>query len=57
MSRAPAAFWTLLALMLGVPSAARAQSNRVFASARTGNDLNSCSNVATPCQSLQGAVN
>src|SRR5262249_59893223 len=38
------------------PSVARAQAYRVFASARSGNDANDCSNIATPCQTLQGAV-
>lgn len=35
---------------------AAAQSNRVFASALTGNDANSCNNINTPCQTFQGAV-
>lgn len=44
--------------VLGVwAPAVRAQSNRVFASARSGNDLNSCNSITTPCQTLQGAVN
>lgn len=47
----------LAVTLLGLPAAAFAQPNRVFASARSGSDLNSCSDVATPCQSLQGAVN
>jgi len=44
----------LLALAPGCP--ALAQANRVFASARTGSDLNSCGNINTPCQTLQAAV-
>lgn len=52
----------LIRLLLGVfvltaASSARAQSNRVFASARSGNDLNSCNSITTPCQSFQGAMN
>ena len=35
---------------------ARAQVARVFLSG-TGDDLNDCSNMTTPCRSLQGAVN
>jgi len=46
----------VILLALAAP-AAHAQANRVFASARSGNDLNTCSNIATPCQTLQGAVN
>lgn len=36
---------------------ARAQANRVFASARSGSDANVCNAITTPCQTLQGAVN
>jgi hypothetical protein len=43
-------------LVLGAASPALALANRVFVSARSGNDLNSCDNVATPCQTLAGAV-
>lgn len=43
-------------LCLAPAAKARAQSNRVFASARSGSDANDCSNIKTPCQSLQGAV-
>ncbi len=32
-------------------------AHRVFASARSGSDANSCDSVLTPCQTLQGAVN
>lgn len=47
-----------ISVLLFVPAAtARAQVNRVFVSARSGNDLSSCSNINTPCQTLQGAVN
>ena len=31
-------------------------ANRVFASARSGNDANSCDNVNTPCKTFVGAV-
>ena len=31
-------------------------ANRVFASARSGNDANSCDNVNTPCKTFAGAV-
>lgn len=44
-------------ILLGAGADAQAQSNRVFASARAGNDLNFCNNINTPCQTLQGAVN
>src|ERR1700686_956347 len=30
--------------------------NRVFVSARSGNDANSCGNILTPCQTFAGAV-
>ena len=42
---------------LGVASSSMALPNRVFASARSGSDANSCDSVVTPCQTLQGAVN
>jgi len=58
MTRSRLAYPALLCCLLaGVTSTAQAQANRVFASARTGSDANSCSNIATPCQTLQGAVN
>ena len=31
-------------------------ANRVFVSARSGNNTNSCDNIATPCQTFAGAV-
>jgi parallel beta helix pectate lyase-like protein len=37
-------------------SPALALANRVFVSARSGNNANSCDNIATPCQSFAGAV-
>jgi len=50
--------WLAAALFLGaLAPSALAQANRVFVSARSGNDLNSCANILTPCQTFQGAVN
>ncbi len=47
----------LLALsLLATSSVAHALVNRVFVSARSGNNANSCDNVNTPCQTLAGAV-
>ncbi len=46
-----------VAIALGTATGARAQSNRVFVSARSGNDLNACNSINTPCQTFQGAVN
>src|ERR1035438_5250112 len=40
----------------GGSSDAHAQS-RVFVSARSGSDSNTCNNINTPCQTFQGAVN
>ena len=37
-------------------SPALALANRVFVSARTGNNANGCDNVTTPCQTFAGAV-
>ncbi len=39
-----------------VSSSVHALANRVFVSARSGNDANSCDNVLTPCQTFAGAV-
>ena len=33
-----------------------ALANRVFVSARSGNDVNSCDNINTPCQTFAGSV-
>jgi hypothetical protein len=57
MSRSPGVLAVLAAFLLGPSAVARGQANRVFASARNGNDLNACNNINTPCQTLQGAVN
>ncbi len=46
----------LSVLCLTAASPALALANRVFASARSGNDANSCDNIATPCRTLAGAV-
>lgn len=46
----------LSALCLAAASPAFGLANRVFASARSGNDANSCDNIATPCKTLAGAV-
>ena len=56
-SKRLAASLAVTVLSLGTAATALAQPNRVFASARNGNDLNSCANINTPCQTLQGAVN
>lgn len=53
MRRAP--FLVLVLLALALP--AQAQFNRVYASARSGNDLNSCNSITSPCQTFQGAAN
>ncbi len=50
------AFLCVSLLSLGVAPRALALANRVFASARSGNDANSCDNINTPCQTLAGAV-
>jgi hypothetical protein len=47
----------LAGLLAALSPAAHAQVSRVFVSARSGSDANSCSNIQTPCQTLQGAVN
>lgn len=44
-------------LLAASASVVSAQTNRVFVSARSGNDLNSCNSILTPCQTFQGAVN
>jgi len=50
---------TLAAILIApplTPSAEAALSNRVFVSARSGNDANACNNILTPCKTLAGAV-
>jgi hypothetical protein len=44
------------AAVLLASSPALALANRVFLSARSGNDVNSCDNIATPDRTLAGAV-
>ena len=53
--RVPIRRIALLLVLSSLPAAA--QPNRVFVSALTGNDANSCVNINTPCQTFQGAVN
>jgi parallel beta helix pectate lyase-like protein len=43
-------------LSIAAASPALALANRVFVSARSGNNANSCDNITTPCQSFAGAV-
>ena len=43
-------------LCLAAASPASGLANRVFASARSGSDANSCDNVNTPCKTFAGAV-
>ena len=43
-------------LSITAASPTLALANRVFVSARSGNNANSCDNVATPCQTFAGAV-
>ncbi len=49
---------TVLAVLgaLLVSSAVQALANRVFVSARSGNDANTCDNILAPCQTFAGAV-
>src|ERR1022692_4259039 len=46
----------LLVLCLAAASPALGLANRVFVSARSGSDANSCDNILTPCQTFAGAV-
>ena len=46
----------LSVLCLAAASSASGLANRVFVSARSGNDANSCDNVNTPCKTFVGAV-
>lgn len=59
MNRSNAFFVLFIAgiVLGGLSTDAHAQSNRVFASARSGSDANTCNNINTPCQTFQGAVN
>ncbi len=46
----------VLVVCLAAASPALGLANRVFVSARSGNNANSCDNVNTPCQTLTGAL-
>ena len=46
----------ILVLGLGFSVDAGALANRVFVSARSGSDLNTCDNINAPCQTFAGAV-
>jgi hypothetical protein len=43
-------------LFIGAATPAMGLANRVFVSARSGNDANACDNINTPCQTFAGAV-
>ncbi len=45
-----------LTCLLGSAPPALGLANRVFVSARSGNNANSCDNLLTPCQTFAGAV-
>src|ERR1700687_5869016 len=47
---------SLVALFIAAASPALGLANRVFVSARSGNNANSCDNILTPCQTFAGAV-
>lgn len=57
MRRHPVLLLLLFLPLLAAAAPALAQSNRVFVSARSGNDANACNSITTPCQTFQGAVN
>ena len=46
----------LVLVLTGFASSASGLANRVFVSARTGNDANTCDNILAPCQTFAGAV-
>ena len=51
--------WTtllILAWSVALSRDAGALANRVFVSARSGNDANACASILTPCQTFTGAV-
>lgn len=50
------ALFALAAILLTSSVAHGVGSSRVFVSARSGNDANSCDNINTPCQTFAGAV-
>ncbi len=52
-------FWTgvmIVVWSVGLSGEAGALANRVFVSARSGNDANACASILTPCQTFAGAV-
>ena len=55
-ARRPFSGLCLSVLSLAAASSAFGLANRVFVSARSGNDANACDNVNTPCQTFAGAV-
>jgi hypothetical protein len=59
MSRRQSAICFLVVLILfltGFAPSVFALANRVFVSARSGNDANTCDNILAPCQTFAGAV-
>jgi hypothetical protein len=52
----PFAYLAVAVLSVGAARPALALANRVFVSARSGNNANSCDNINTPCQTFAGAV-
>ena len=46
----------LVLFLICVTSSLGALANRVFVSARSGNDANTCDNIVAPCQTFAGAV-
>src|SRR5438552_15309841 len=57
MKRCRALETVLFVLSLSFPATAvQALANRVFVSARSGNDANTCDNINAPCQTFAGAV-
>jgi hypothetical protein len=47
---------SLVVLFIAAAPPALGLANRVFVSARSGNNANSCDNILTPCQTFAGAV-
>src|SRR5262245_29675446 len=45
----------VVAVLFGVCGNADAQVSRVFVSV-TGNDVNTCSNISTPCRTISGGI-
>ena len=46
----------MVLVLIGAASSLDALANRVFVSARSGNDANTCDNILAPCQTFAGAV-